>query len=76
LGGEEVIDERLILKLPHNLHQTGSLLMNLGSLDAALPIFVIEEVEYSVERLLGIIHHVSECAAFTISKKTLTGYFH
>jgi hypothetical protein len=48
--------------------------MNLGSLHAALPIFVIEEVEYSVERLLGIIHHVSERPALTIPKEIVAGY--
>jgi hypothetical protein len=74
LGGEKVLDERLSLKLPHNLYPTGSLVMNLGSLHAALPIFVIEEVEYSVERLLGIIHHVSERPALTIPKEIVAGY--
>jgi hypothetical protein len=40
----------------------------------ALPIFVIEEVEHNVERLLGIVHHVSECPALTIPKETVTSY--
>jgi hypothetical protein len=74
LGGEKFMDERLSLKLPHNHYQTGPLVMNLGSLHAALPIFVVEEVEYSVERLLRIIHYVSECAPFTIPKEIVAGY--
>jgi hypothetical protein len=50
--------------------------MNLGSLHAALATFVIEEVEYRVERLLGIIHHVSECPALTIPEEIVAGYAH
>ena len=48
--------------------------MNLRSLHVALPIFVIEEVEHNVERLLGIVHHVSVCPALTIPKETVTSY--
>jgi hypothetical protein len=72
LGGEKVIDGGLRLKLSHNSCQRGSVVMDFGFLHTALSVFTIEEVEYSVERLLGIIQHVSECPGLTILKKTVT----
>jgi hypothetical protein len=47
--------------------------VSLGFLHATLPVFVIEEVEYSVERLLGIIQHVSERSSLTVLKKIMAG---
>ena len=43
---------------------------------AALSAFVIEEGEYLVEGLLGIIHHVSECPALTIPNEVVAGEGH
>jgi hypothetical protein len=72
-GGEEVIDGGLRLKLSHDPCQWGSVVMKLRFLHAALSVFTIEEVEYRVERLLAIIHHVGECPALTVLKKIVTG---
>ncbi|MHC4406418.1 MAG: hypothetical protein ACYTG0_42865 [Planctomycetota bacterium] len=48
-------------------------MVKLGFLHAALSVFTIEEVEYGVERLLGIIQHVGECPALTVLKEIVTG---
>ncbi|MBC8868407.1 MAG: hypothetical protein H8E44_03265 [Planctomycetes bacterium] len=48
-------------------------MMNLGFHHATLSVFIVEEIEYVVERLLWVVQHVSECPALTILKKTLTG---
>jgi hypothetical protein len=50
--------------------------MNFGFLHPTLPVVTVEEVDYVVERLLGIIQHVSECPALTIIKKSVTGDAH
>jgi hypothetical protein len=50
--------------------------MNLGFFHATMSAFSIEEVEHIVERLLGIIQHVSKCPALTVLKETLTGDAH
>jgi len=47
--------------------------MNLRFHHATLPVLIVEEVEYVVERLFRIVQHVSKCPALTILKKTLTG---
>jgi hypothetical protein len=73
LGGKKVIDRGLRLKLTHNPRQGGSVVVDLGLLHAALSVFAVEEVKYSVERLLRIIQHVSECPALTILKEVVTG---
>jgi hypothetical protein len=73
LGGEKLIDGGLGFKLSDNSCQCGSVVVKLGFLHAALSAFVIEKPEYSVERLLGIIHHVGECPALTVLKKMVTG---
>jgi hypothetical protein len=73
LGGEKIIDGASRLKLSHNPCQWGSVVVKLRFLHAALSVFTIEEVEYVVERLLGIIQHVSECPALTVLNKIVTG---
>ena len=72
-GGEKAIDGWLGFKLSHNPGQGRSVVMNLGFLHATLPVFVIEEVEYGVERLLWIVQHIGERPALTVLKKILTG---
>jgi len=72
-GRKEILDGRLRLKLSLYGRQRGSVVANLRFDHASLAVFIIEEVEYRVERLLGIIHHVSERASLTVVKKIVTG---
>jgi hypothetical protein len=72
-GREEVIDGWSRLKLSHNSSQSGSVVVNLGFFHATLSVFITEEVEHIVERLIWIIQHVSKCPALTILKKIVTG---
>jgi hypothetical protein len=51
LGGKEVINGRLRLKLSHYPGQRGSVVVNLRLLHPALPFFVAEEGEHGTERL-------------------------
>jgi hypothetical protein len=72
-GGKKFIDGGLGLKFSHHSSQRRPVVVDLGFLHAALSVFVIEEVEYGVKRLLRIIRHVSECPALTILKEVVTG---
>jgi len=76
LGGEKVINGWLRLELSDDSCQRGSIVMDFGFLHATLPVSIIEEVEYSIERLLGIIRHVGECPALTVLKKIATSDVH
>ncbi len=71
LGGEKAIDGRLRLKLSHNARQRGPVVMNLCFLHATLPVCVVEEIEYSVERLSRGVQHVGERPSLAILKEIL-----